>query len=97
MHQYMKYVIYVSKSCLPGHAIGLMHLPPDKTCPSGQKQPSAHPLRQLLLPILSQVCGHRGPHCRYTIPVGHSGAIQMVKNYLCICMCTYLRTYNYST
>ena len=63
-----------------------MHLPPDKTCPSGQKQPSAHPPRQLVLPMLSHVWGHLGPHCWYVIPDGHSGATQIMVKY-------YLRTY----
>ena len=55
----------------PGHAMGLMHLPSDKTCPSGQKHPSAQPSWQLDVALLVHVCMQSDPHCWYIIPTGH--------------------------
>ena len=57
---------------VPGQTIGWTHLPLYTTCPSGQKQPPAHPLWQFDVSVVSHVRGHNDPHCWYTIPGGHS-------------------------
>ena len=66
----------------PGHNLCSTHCPLlSVTCPSGQKQPSAHPSWHIVGAVmLSHVAGHNEPHCWYTIPVGHSET-KMDKNY----------------
>ena len=40
---------------IPGHVSGSIQFPLRATSPSGQKQPSAHPLGQIVASVLSQV------------------------------------------
>jgi len=66
---------YCTKWYVPLHSVFVIQFPLYKNFPVGQKQPSTQPPLQSISSLVSQVWGHDGPHCWYTIPDGQVIAV----------------------